>query len=249
MPFERVAWLLVFGFALYNDFAGYTSIMRGISSLLGIELSANFRQPFLSRSFSDFWTRWHITLSEWLRDYIFYPIRRHLLSGSANRWLVLLIPPLVTMVASGFWHGASLALLGWGLAHALFLIVEQLLQQFRVLPKGGWMARGYAVAVFCAVSLAWIPFNTPSIRGTVRYLISFSNPPTHSFDWLNLPDITILVLLSFWMDWQESRHADPAFPRRWKPSGQAWGAALAIFLIALFIGTATDLSGFIYQGF
>jgi len=244
---ERALWLLVSAFALYNDFAGYTSIVRGVSSLMGIELSPNFRQPFLARSFSDFWTRWNITLSEWLRDYIFFPARRWLMSIPSDRWLVLTIPPLFAMLASGFWHGASLALITWGLAHASFLIVEQLLQQFRLFPKEGWKARAYGVWVFAAVTLAWIPFNTPSVRGAIRFLTGPASQPTHIFDLLNLPDIFILAFLSLWMDWQESRHTDLSFPRTWKPSAQAWGVALAILLLLLFTGTGTDLSRFVYQ--
>jgi hypothetical protein len=249
LPYERAIWLLVFAFTIYNDFAGYTSIVRGVSNLMGIELSPNFRQPFLARSFSDFWARWHITLSEWLKDYIFYPVRRWLMSIPANRWLVLLLPPLITMLTSGFWHGASLALITWGLAHASFLIVEQLLQQVGLLPKKGWMTYAYGIFVFFSVTLAWIPFNTPSVRGAARFLSNFTSQPNRSFDLMNLPDILILVLLSFWMDRQEVRNADPAFPRNWTVSRQAWGVAFAILLLLLFTGTGTDLSRFVYQGY
>ena len=120
---ERCVWLLVFAFILYNDFAGYTSIVRGISCLFGIQLSPNFQEPFMARSFSDFWARWHISLSEWLRDYIFYPARRWFMSRPQSNWIALVIPPLLTMLVSGFWHGASLALLFWGFLHGLYLVL------------------------------------------------------------------------------------------------------------------------------
>jgi alginate O-acetyltransferase complex protein AlgI len=77
-PPELIGWLVIYAFALYNDFAGYTDIVRGISGLFGIELSSNFRVPYFSRNFTEFWSRWHITLSEWLRDYIYFPLSRAL---------------------------------------------------------------------------------------------------------------------------------------------------------------------------
>lgn len=245
---ERVIWLIVFGFIIYNDFAGYTSIIRGISCLLGIQLSVNFRQPFLAKSFSDFWTRWHITLSEWLRDYVFYPARRRLMSLKSAGWATWIIPPMLTMLVSGFWHGAYLALIFWGFLHGLYLILEQALQQSKLLPKNGIRANLYASLVFISVTLAWIPFNTPSIRSAGRYFAGLFPPYSASFSLLILPDF-LLLLLSLWMDWQENRHNDPAFPRKWTATAQSWSVAIAIILLFLVISAGRDLSQFVYQFF
>lgn len=245
---ERAVWLLVFGFILYNDFAGYTSIVRGISFLLGIRLSPNFKQPFLARTFSDFWTRWHITLSEWLRDYIFYPVRRSLMQSQITGWAALLLPPMLTMLVSGYWHGASLALLFWGFLHGLYLVIEQVLQQAKMLPRTGLKAGLYGLIVFLMVTLAWIPFNTPSVRATFRYFEGFLPQYSAAFDRLFLPDL-LLILLSFWLDWQEQKHGDLAFPRRWTPARQAWSVAALILLMFLFTGTEDDLSRFVYEFF
>ncbi len=245
---ERAVWLLVCAFILYTDFAGYTSIVRGISSLLGIQLSPNFKQPFLARSFSDFWTRWHITLSEWLRDYIFYPVRRGLMQSQIKGWAALLLPPMVTMLVSGYWHGASLALLFWGFLHGLYLVVEQFLQQAKMLPRTGFKAGLYGLFVFLMVTLAWIPFNTPSVRATFRYLEGFLPPYSAAFDRLFLPDL-LLILLSLWLDWQEQAHRDLSFPRKWTPVRQSWSVAIAILLLVLFSGTGDDLSRFVYEFF
>jgi len=244
---EQVIWLLVFAFALYNDFAGYTSIVRGVSSLLGIELSPNFKQPMFSRSFSDFWTRWHISLSEWLRDYIFYPVRRWLMRARWNRWLALLIPPLATMLVSGTWHGAYFTMLAWGLLHGLYLAVEQVLGGTRLIK--GWLGRIYPALVFIGVTLAWIPFNASGMGGLTRFLLGLISPGAGGFNPGILPDIIFPILLSLWLDWQEHRHDDLAFPRKWKVSAQAWGTAIAIIFLILMSGTGTDLSGFVYQGF
>jgi len=241
---ERAIWLLVFAFILYNDFAGYTSIVRGLSCLFGIQLSSNFRQPFLARSFSDFWTRWHITLSEWLRDYIFYPARRWLRSG----WSALIIPSLLTMLISGFWHGAYLALLLWGFLHGVYLVLEQLLQQFKLLPKDGYKARLYSILVFIIVTLTWIPFNTPSVHSAERYLVGLLPPYSASFNIYILPDF-LLVFFSLWLDWQEQHHNDLAFPRKWSPAQQTWGVAIALMVLVLFSSKGNDLSHFVYQFF
>ncbi len=245
---ERFIWLLIFAFILYNDFAGYTSIVRGISCLFGIQLSPNFRQPFLARSFSDFWARWHITLSEWLRDYIFYPARRWGMLPPRRGWIALVLPPMLTMLVSGFWHGASLALLFWGFLHGAYLVLEQLLQQYKLLPKAGLKARLYGLFVFISITLAWIPFNTPSVRSAGRYLISLLPPYSASFNLLILPDL-LLVFFSLWLDWQEQHHRDLSFPRQWSVARQSWSVAIAIILFFFFTGTSNDLSRFVYQFF
>ena len=249
LSLERIIWLLVFAFAIYNDFAGYTSIIRGVSCLLGIQLSQNFQQPFLARSFSDFWARWHISLSEWLRDYIFFPIRRLLMSLKWPSWTAWMIPPILTMLISGFWHGAYLALIFWGFIHGLYLIIEQGLQRFKLLPKAGFNLRLYSSLVFILTTFAWIPFNTPSVRSAGRYFLGLLPPYSASFNLLLLPDLPLLIFLSFWLDKQEQRHSDLAFPRKWSKQTQSWGIAIAIILLYLFFSTGNDISQFVYQFF
>jgi D-alanyl-lipoteichoic acid acyltransferase DltB (MBOAT superfamily) len=148
--------LIGFAIVLYNDFAGYTQIMRGVSLLFGIELSANFAQPFFATSFSDFWNRWHITLSHWLRDYIYLPLSRRMLRRDPRLWNVsnLVLPPLATMLASGLWHGGSWHMLIWGALHGSLLIVERVVTLLRRPPPGARASRlaslGMAVFVFLA---------------------------------------------------------------------------------------------------
>jgi len=245
---EQVIWLLIFAFVIYNDFAGYTSIVRGVSCFFGIQLSPNFKQPFLAKSFSDFWTRWHISLSEWLRDYIFFPARRWLMSMKLPGWTAWMIPPMLTMLVSGFWHGAYLALIFWGFLHGIYLMIEQLLQQFKILPKSGLKSRLYGLVVFILVTLAWVPFNTPSVRSAGRFFLEFLPPYSASFNLLFLPEL-LLILLSLWIDKQEQRYNDQSFPRNWSASAQKWGVATAIILLYLFSSAGNDISRFVYQFF
>ena len=113
---DRWISILVYAFWLYNDFAGYTALVRGISLLFGIRLSPNFKQPFFSRTVLEFWNRWHMSLSFWLRDYIFFPVQRALLRrGYQPRSFVrTILPPIITMTVSGLWHNATLSLIAWG---------------------------------------------------------------------------------------------------------------------------------------
>lgn len=125
--------MTIYAFVLYNDFAGYTEIVRGVSGFFGIELSANFRTPYFSRSFTEFWTRWHITLSEWLRDYIYCPLSRILSRRYPNRRNLgnLVLPPKVTMLVSGLWHGFNWYILLWRCMHGMYLTVERIISLWR----------------------------------------------------------------------------------------------------------------------
>ena len=114
--------ILFLAFQIYFDFAGYTDIAIGAARLFGIELSINFKRPYLATDVADFWNRWHLSFSTWLRDYIFYPIRRFLLKRQADsRTISMILPPLVTMLLSGAWHGAGWNFIAWGLIPRGFL--------------------------------------------------------------------------------------------------------------------------------
>jgi alginate O-acetyltransferase complex protein AlgI len=159
-------WLVVYAFAIYNDFAGYTSMVRGISGFFGIELTNNFKVPYFSRNFSEFWNRWHISLSSWLRDYIYFPLSRWLRKKipDQNHAVNLVIPPVLTMLASGLWHGLGWNTLLWGGLHGVYLVMERVIGLWRprsaltVRPK--WQQFISAVLIFFFILMAWVPFHT-----------------------------------------------------------------------------------------
>jgi len=159
-----VLYLLAYAFALFNDFAGYTAIVRGVSLWFGIELANNFNLPYFSRNFTEFWNRWHISLSQWLRDYLFFPISRALLRRYPNRehFVNLVLPPLATMLVSGMWHGLSWSLLVWGGLHGLYQILERLPGLIRPqtpLDQRPRWRNALGMAVTCVLTLlAWLPF-------------------------------------------------------------------------------------------
>ncbi|MBW2419057.1 MAG: MBOAT family protein [Deltaproteobacteria bacterium] len=117
-PFHLVA-TYAFAFQIYFDFSGYSDMARGLACLLGFELPLNFMEPYLSKNPSEFWQRWHITLSTWLRDYIFVPL------GGASRGARWAIPAFGTLLVGGLWHGAAWTFALWGAYHGLLLILHR----------------------------------------------------------------------------------------------------------------------------
>jgi len=159
-------WLLEYAFSLYNDFAGYSSLVRGISGFFGIELTNNFNIPYFSRSFSEFWSRWHISLSNWLRDYIFFPLSRLIrrkITFKPNA-VSLVVAPLITMLVSGMWHGLAWNTILWGGLQGGFLIAGQITLPRKPVPPINQLSRGRqvlaALVVFFCILLAWVPFHT-----------------------------------------------------------------------------------------
>jgi D-alanyl-lipoteichoic acid acyltransferase DltB (MBOAT superfamily) len=269
-----LTWLLAYAFVIYNDFAGYTSIARGVSGFLGIELSSNFNTPYFSRSIAEFWERWHISLSNWLRDYIFFPLSRLLRKKfpRPDHIINFILPPLVTMLVSGMWHGLSFSLLLWGGLHGAYLIVERIptLWAPKVLmderPK--WQQAVAALITFSLAVLAWLPFRMDLITAK-RYFAGIIIP-SHWFKpdflWMsevfkghlpvsdvygwNIPDPRIFLVLvpAILLDWAQYRHKDELIFLKWPRWVQA--ALLALVTLGLFLASFADSAApFVYQGF
>jgi D-alanyl-lipoteichoic acid acyltransferase DltB (MBOAT superfamily) len=151
---------LAFALQIYADFSGYTDMARGFAKLLGFELMENFRTPYLALTLADFWRRWHISLSTWIRDYLYIP-----LGGSrAKTALGSLAIMLATLGLSGLWHGAAWNFVVWGLAHGLLLWVSR-----RLGFDAGWRPRaawqkllGWAATFACAAGLFTV-FRAPDL--------------------------------------------------------------------------------------
>lgn len=143
-----------FAFQIYFDFSGYTDMARGIANLLGFHLPLNFEEPYLSRNPTEFWRRWHMTLSRWLRDYLYIPLggNRH---GSARTGVNLLL----TMLLGGLWHGAGWNFVIWGGLHGLLLAAHRPLRSRRPAEAAlGWSDAWRIFLCFNAVSFLWIFF-------------------------------------------------------------------------------------------
>jgi len=122
-PFsDGTSWLVLYAFAfqIYGDFSGYSDIARGLAKLMGFEFMHNFKAPYLTRNPAEFWQHWHISLSRWLRDYLYIP-----LGGNRQGTLCTIRNLMITMILGGLWHGAGLAFLAWGLFHGILLVVHR----------------------------------------------------------------------------------------------------------------------------
>jgi D-alanyl-lipoteichoic acid acyltransferase DltB (MBOAT superfamily) len=159
--------IYAFAWQIYCDFSGYTDIARGCSKFLGIELMLNFNVPYLSRTPSEFWRRWHISLSSWFTDYVFVP-----LGGSRGSSWTIYRNIFLTMLLSGLWHGAAWTFVAWGAFHAALLSVYRLIGNERInrIP-----AVIQTVLLFHLVCIGWILFRSTSLSEAVLFLEAFTN--------------------------------------------------------------------------
>jgi alginate O-acetyltransferase complex protein AlgI len=262
---ELVLWLLAYSFAIYNDFAGYTSIARGISGFIGISLVENFRTPYLSRNFTEFWQRWHISLSTWLREYIFMPLTRFFRRrrSTLNDFLSIVLPPLVTMFISALWHNASWNMLVWGGLYGIYLVVERLIT-LRNPPKTAnspwnWKQFPAMLLVFGLVALAWVPFHA-NISATLAYWAGLFSPARWLSTLANLSavrhnilnrygfDVIILVGISMLLDVSQERFGELAILKAPVPV-RAFLLNLAILGLIIATMAMSVPPPFIYQGF
>lgn len=225
--------LITYMFYLYNQFAGYTDIVRGVSALFGIPLSRNFNAPFFSKDVSDFWTRWHISLSQWLRDYIYMPISRFFLRRNPSRTNIpnLIFPALVTMLVSGLWHGADWNHLAWGALMGLLIMFENVRMLFRPVkaevsvPLWRRILSRLGLAVMMAV--VTVPFVLDLKLSRVFYIQLIRGWDFQMFDLRPL----VIIILSLLVDWFQQRSGDELVFRKWHA---AWQVA---FLALIPLGT------------
>ena len=163
--FNVLLGLYAAAFQIYGDFAGYSSIARGLAKLMGFELMPNFRQPYLATNPSDFWRRWHISLSTWLRDYLYIP-----LGGNRRGGFAMYRNLMITMTLGGLWHGAALNFIAWGVFHGAILVLHRWFQRpiaafWKTLPLPSGISNGLAVVLFFHVTcIGWLLFFAQRLR-------------------------------------------------------------------------------------
>ena len=163
---ELALGALYFGFQIYGDFCGYSTIAIGVAKILGFELMTNFRTPYFATSIQDFWRRWHISLSTFFRDYVYIPLGGSRVSETKrNRNL------LVTFIVSGLWHGANWTFIFWGAYHGTLLVIQNRLPKlrFEFLPP---VAKTFVFAcvTFFLVSIGWVIFRAASMGDAFSFL-------------------------------------------------------------------------------
>jgi alginate O-acetyltransferase complex protein AlgI len=158
-----IAWLgiICYTFQIYFDFSGYSDMAIGLGRMFGFEFLENFNYPYTSKTITEFWHRWHISLSSWFRDYLYIPL-------GGNRKGNVYVNLFIVFILTGFWHGASFNFIAWGLWHGLFLIVERLLTAREV--KSKYLVPLRYTLTMLIVVVGWVFFRSPDLHYALSYL-------------------------------------------------------------------------------
>ena len=237
---------VLYSVQIYADFAGYSLMALGVGRVLGFDLTENFRRPYFAVSVTDFWRRWHISLSTWLRDYVYIPLGGSRCSRARNYWNIM-----ATFLVSGLWHGASWTFVVWGALHGVFQVVEKMLGQQRC--DYGWVGRAVKTAVtFALVTLAWIFFRMPTLADACGVIARICDPTLPKGVYLHGMTSTLYMAVGIGLLLVKDT-ADELFPtrlqlfdHRW--AGVRWAAYLCLTAYILLAGVF-GADQFIYANF
>ncbi len=244
-----------YGLYLYFDFASYSQLSIGVANLLGLRVQENFLSPYFSRSVGEFWRRWHISLSSFLRDYIYIP-----LGGSRRGTKVLILATMATFLASGVWHGAAAGFLVWGALHGIWLLIGRATRPAR---QQAWarLKQGENSPLRCVVGCAvtfllvntgWLFFAVGSLKKVCRLVGSILQPVSVNLQFLKesltqlgytpaiLIQLGVFTLLAAAVDWLARNDGFGAWQARQKPWLRVALCYLCVFA-ALFFGAAQSL--------
>jgi D-alanyl-lipoteichoic acid acyltransferase DltB (MBOAT superfamily) len=235
-----------FAWQIYADFSGYSDIARGSAQLMGFHFMVNFRQPYLALNLQDFWRRWHISLSTWLRDYLYIPLGGNR-DGEAKTYRNL----LATMLLGGLWHGANWTFVVWGGIHGGGLAVERWLTRGREVrregassPFRGWTSR---IVLFHVICLTWIFFRAQSLHEAINFLGGIGHLQLGSHF---IPGILFLAafaaplfLLDCMLEWRSEEYLFQRLPAM----SRVVTAATLLLVVAVF--SANSGAAFIYFQF
>jgi len=177
--------LLLFSVQIYADFHGYSLIAIGVAKLMGVNLMDNFRTPYFAFSIKDFWSRWHISLSNWFRDYLYIP-----LGGNKVSYLRWVVNILIVFIVSGIWHGANFTFIIWGAIHGLMYLSEQMIVRAKILELKGAFLKGVGlIKTLFVINLAWLFFRSDSVaKAYLSICKMFGTEPTNE-TYLSIRDV------------------------------------------------------------
>ena len=243
---DIVAATLAFTIQIYGDFSGYSDIASGVSLFLGIELLKNFDLPYFSTSPSEFWRRWHISLSTWLRDYLYVPLGGNR-GGEAKTYRNLML----TMVLGGLWHGAAWNFVLWGAYHGLLLVIHRALTAGKPAAfDGGLLARLPRIAFFMPfVCYGWLLFRAESLDQILTFTKTLGSGPFGTTIQMKGPSSSALlglpVLVALELGQLTTRSVE--CHRRLSPALR--GGLYALLTILFLMGTSNEPTQFIYFQF
>ena len=248
---STAVWLAVLAYAvqIYCDFSGYTDMALGVAHMLGYKLAINFNMPYVAANVSEFWRRWHISLSSWLRDYLFIP-----LGGSKGTKWQTCRNLLITMVLGGLWHGAAWTFIFWGLLHGVFLIAHRAFADYCALRPTlsqrlqGWPGTGLRMGVtFLCVCVGWVFFRATTFAGAWIIVKRMFIPRTgldSPMDWHSFAVLALVVVAAHLVGrtviWRRVTVRVPA---------PIWGTAYALLLVVAQVLMPEGGKVFIYFQF
>ncbi|MBK6436757.1 MAG: MBOAT family protein [Rhodanobacteraceae bacterium] len=244
---SAAAWTGTIAFAgqIFCDFAGYSTCAIGCAAMLGFWLPNNFRSPYAATGFSDFWRRWHISLSTWLRDYLYLP-----LGGNRGGGLFTMRNLMLTMLLGGLWHGAAWTFVAWGAFHGLMLVVERLARPTidrasRVLGSVGTLLGG--LITLLGVLIAWVWFRAPDFAHAAQIHHAMLLPTDTSANLSAEAKIALIVFSLMWLMHWLWRHHDL---RRWlrRRGAVALGFIWASLIVSIVLSPGVSRA-FIYFQF
>jgi alginate O-acetyltransferase complex protein AlgI len=264
-----IAWLgiICYTLQLYFDFSGYSDMAIGLGRMLGFSFRENFDYPYISRSLTEFWRRWHISLSSWFRDYLYTPLLYSLMTEKVRQKIVLgkyrtnyrsLLCIIMVFTLCGWWHGRSWHFVIWGLLHGLILAVES--WKLGKLLKKAPAAVSHLYALL-AIMLCWVFFRSPTLSGAFSYiaaLAGFGSVAGVNFSILRYLNSELLIVLpmavvaampSTRFVRERLAIALPAMSRSWPAAAMETGAVTIIFLVSLLTVASATYKPFIYFRF
>jgi alginate O-acetyltransferase complex protein AlgI len=240
------AWTgtLAFSGQIFFDFAGYSTCAIGIALMLGIHLPDNFRYPYAAIGFSDLWRRWHISLSSWLRDYLYIP-----LGGNRHGIVRMYIALMLTMLLGGLWHGAAWTFVAWGALHGIYLVVERMLKGKIGIKINAWNGILLALLTYTCVNITWVFFRAKEFStaknmiGSMLFLNDGGEKVLYNFEITKVLIVTTLLFICHWLMRNTSMKEVAQKTNGWA-LGVFW--AVIFFLIVISQGSGEQ---FIYFQF
>ncbi len=240
------AWTgtLAFSGQIFFDFAGYSTCAIGIALMLGIILPDNFRYPYASIGFSEFWKRWHISLSSWLRDYLYIP-----LGGNRHGITRMYVALMLTMLLGGLWHGAAWTFVIWGALHGIYLVVERLLKNKIHIKINGWNGILLALLTYTLVNFTWVFFRArefstaKNMIGSMLFMNGEGEKILGTFDIIKVFTVITILFICHWVMRNTSMKEVSLKTSPWV-LGIVW--AIMFFLIVIAQGSGEQ---FIYFQF
>lgn len=240
------AWLgiLCYTLQIYYDFSGYSDMAIGLAAIFGFVFPENFNYPYVAKSITEFWQRWHISLSSWLRDYLFFPL------GVRRPRIILYRNIMIVFFLCGLWHGASWHFVAWGLFHGMFLVIERSGFAGFLTARSAVIRHAYTLAV---VMTGWVLFRLDNLAGAVNFFsallgVHHTIPAAVAASRYLTPDLILALLVGAIASAPVLPYVKQHAPMRLVSTLEFAGAA-AVFIVAAALSAAGTYTPFIYFRF